>query len=254
MVRILMLFIQSQFLLDEAIADAFMQKTANNSSHSSVVLMRNTTSSHEQHQYRQEEAEFPTPTGRTITGLRRVLAYLTSFAIFEVGSALCGTAPDMDAPIVRRDIAGMGDRGERGTYITECGLHWGLGAVLGPVVRGGFTSPSLTWRFSFYINLIIAAVFIPGTLLALPSVDPAAGVSLVDRLKRFGLVGLVLGAGTRVAFTMTFTMAGEQWLWADGRTIATIVVFGVLFVLWAVQQTFCIFTTTVDRSVLVHLL
>jgi MFS family permease len=42
---------------------------------------------------------------------------------------------------------------ERGGYMGVIGLVWGLGAILGPVVGGGFSTSSATWRWSFYINL-----------------------------------------------------------------------------------------------------
>lgn len=35
------------------------------------------------------------------------------------------------------------------------GLVWGVGAILGPVVGGTFSTSSATWRWSFYINLYV---------------------------------------------------------------------------------------------------
>src|ERR1700712_5195673 len=39
------------------------------------------------------------------------ILYLVASVIFEVGSALCGAAPNMDAMIVGRTIAGLGASG-----------------------------------------------------------------------------------------------------------------------------------------------
>ncbi|RDW66621.1 hypothetical protein BP5796_09370 [Coleophoma crateriformis] len=88
--------------------------------------------------------------------------------LFEVGSALCGAAPTMDALVVGRVLAGFGGSGmyigilnylsmltttkERGGYMSGMGLAWGFGAILGPVIGGGFSISSATWRWSFYIN------------------------------------------------------------------------------------------------------
>lgn len=101
--------------------------------------------------------------------------YVASLGIFEVGSALCGAAPNMGALIVGRFIAGAGGNGifqgslniftalttpeECGLYITGTGFCWGIGAVLGPIVGDSFVDSSATWRWAFYINLIISAVF-----------------------------------------------------------------------------------------------
>ncbi|KAK1243265.1 hypothetical protein MKX07_003893 [Trichoderma sp. CBMAI-0711] len=197
--------------------------------------------------------------------------FAASMVLFEVGSALCGAAPTMTALIVGRVIAGSGGSGvfmgclnyfaalttprERGIYITGTGFCWGIGAVLGPVVGGSFVQSSATWRWAFYINLIVGGAFAPVYLFGLPSVHPVTGgVSVLERVKKIDFLGLLLGVGTWVSFCMAFTMAGGQWSWHDGRTIGTIVAFAVIVACFALQQTFCLFTTPENRSFPVHLL
>ncbi|KAI5456938.1 major facilitator superfamily domain-containing protein [Mariannaea sp. PMI_226] len=196
--------------------------------------------------------------------------FAASVAVFEIGSALCGAAPSMSALIVGRVIAGAGGSGvfmgclnyftalttptERGIYITGTGFCWGIGAVLGPVIGGSFVESSATWRWAFYINLIIGGALAPVYVFGLPPVHPMTGVSIADRLKKIDFVGVFLGAGVWVSFTMAFTMAGGQWGWNDGRTIGTIVAFVVVLVIFAVQQTWSIFTSPEQRSFPIHLL
>ncbi|PTB75233.1 MFS general substrate transporter [Trichoderma longibrachiatum ATCC 18648] len=196
--------------------------------------------------------------------------FAASMVLFEVGSAVCGAAPTMTALIVGRVIAGSGGSGvfmgclnyftalttarERGIYITGTGFCWGIGAVLGPVVGGSFVQSSATWRWAFYINLIVGGAFAPVYLFGLPSVHPMTGVSVLERVKKIDFLGLLLGVGTWVSFTMAFTMAGGQWPWHDGRTIGTIVAFAVVVACFALQQTFCLLTTPERRSFPVHLL
>ncbi|KAL7785833.1 major facilitator superfamily domain-containing protein [Trichoderma ceciliae] len=176
----------------------------------------------------------------------------------------------MTALIVGRVIAGSGGSGvfmgclnyftalttpkERGIYITGTGFCWGIGAVLGPVIGGSFVESSATWRWAFYINLIVGAVFAPIYIFGLPSIHPVVGVSIVQRTKNIDFLGMLLGVGTWVSFTMAFTMAGGQWAWSSGRTIATIVAFAVILVSFGLQQTFSILTTPEHRSFPVHLL
>lgn len=91
-------------------------------------------------------------------------------------------------------------------------------------------------------------------LFYLPSIHPAAGKSLRDRLVRLDYVGFVLSAGMWVTFAMAFISAGIIWAWSEGRSIALIVAFAVLLTLYALQQYLCIFTTPENRSFPGHLL
>ncbi|EOA86419.1 uncharacterized protein SETTUDRAFT_161296 [Exserohilum turcica Et28A] len=196
--------------------------------------------------------------------------YISTVILFEAGSALCGGTPNMAALIVGRVIAGAGGSGiylgslnyftvmtvekERGFYLSLVGVFWGLGAILGPVIGGAFSVSSATWRWAFYINLVIGAISAPAFLLYLPAIHPMPGVSVRSRVAAIDVVGFILGAGMWVSFLMAFTMAGGQWPWNDGRTIATFVVFGVVLVLYASQQYFSILTTPERRAFPVHLL
>lgn len=195
---------------------------------------------------------------------------VATVVLFEAGSALCGAAPTMSALIVGRVIAGAGGSGiylgslqyytvmttekERGFYMSLIGVFWGLGAVLGPVIGGAFSTSTATWRWAFYINLVISAILAPAFLFYLPSIHPIQGVSIRDRLAPIDFVGCVLGAGVWVSFLLAFTMAGGQWPWSDGRTIATFVVFGVVLVVYVLQQYFAILTTPARRAFPGHLL
>jgi MFS family permease len=95
--------------------------------------------------------------------------YIFCVFLFEVGSALCGAAPNIDTLIVGRAICGVGGAGmyvgvmtllsvtttihERPVYVGGTGLTWGLGTVLGPIIGGAFVESSAGWRWAFYINL-----------------------------------------------------------------------------------------------------
>jgi len=81
--------------------------------------------------------------------------YILSVVLFELGSAICGAAPSMDALIIGRAICGVAGSGiyvrvmtllattttthERPIYISGTSLTWDLGTVLRPVTGGGFS-------------------------------------------------------------------------------------------------------------------
>ncbi|KFA61557.1 hypothetical protein S40285_03976 [Stachybotrys chlorohalonatus IBT 40285] len=210
------------------------------------------------------------PYGFLYTKFNMKWLYIGGIVLFQAGSALCGAAPTMDALIVGRVFAGAGGTGiylgglnhfsamtsrrERGTYLSSTGFVWGLGAVLGPVVGGGFSDSAATWRWAFYINLVIGAITAPVYLFYLPPIHPSPGQSLGDRVRRLDYVGFVLSAGMWVCFAMAFISAGGVWAWDDAGTITFITFFGLLFVGYAVQQYFCILTTPDTRSFPCHLL
>jgi MFS family permease len=196
--------------------------------------------------------------------------FLVSVMVFEAGSALCCGAPNMSTLIAGRVIAGAGGSGiylgclnfvaalttpkERGLYMAMIGFFWGVGAILGPVIGGAFSESFATWRWAFYINLVIGAVSAPAYILALPSVHPMSGVSVTDRALGLDFLGFFLGAGVWASFLMAFTMAGAQWAWNDGRTIGTFVAFGATLTLYILQQYFAVLTTPSRRAFPGHLL
>lgn len=194
--------------------------------------------------------------------------YIGGGIVFEVGSALCGAAPSMNALIVGRVLAGTGGSSiflgnlhyfsrlttptERGLYIGLIGFCWGIGAVLGPVVGGSFAESGATWRWAFYINLVIGALVCPIYLLYLPSVRADRRHAL-EVLKEVDFCGWFLTALSWVLFSVCFTLAGSRWAWGSGPNIALLVVWIVVFLATIIQQYFAIFTTKERRLFPGHL-
>ncbi|KAM0811150.1 putative MFS drug efflux transporter protein [Seiridium cardinale] len=176
--------------------------------------------------------------------------FITSVLLFEAASALCGAAPTMNALIMStllipcprslNHFSFCTTEEERGRYISGIGAVWGTGAVLGPVVGGAFSTSSATWRWAFYINLVIAALCAPVYIFYLPRAKPAgsAETPALKKLRALDWTGFIDSTGAVVSLTMVLTFAGSTWGWSNGRTIATFVVSGVLFILTFLQQYF----------------
>ena len=94
-------------------------------------------------------------TGRIYQLYSTKWVFLSSIVIFEVGSALCGAAPNSTAFIIGRAIAGLGSAGifsggmmitlplvplrKRPIFTSIFGLAFGISSVLGPVIGGTLT-------------------------------------------------------------------------------------------------------------------
>ncbi|KAB5530401.1 major facilitator superfamily domain-containing protein [Coniochaeta sp. 2T2.1] len=191
--------------------------------------------------------------------------YFISLLTFETGSAICGAAPTMNASvlIVGRVIAGAGGSGfyvgalnivttltderERPMYIASMAMVWGTGLILGPVVGGALSQSSATWRWSFYLNLVIFGVFSPIYVFILPSLELQPGKRLSEKLRQIDWIGSLLNAAIWATWVVAITFGGATWAWSDGRTIATFVVCGVLIIVFGLQQRFKIGTTHESR-------
>jgi MFS family permease len=169
--------------------------------------------------------------------------------LFEVGSALCGGAPNMNAMIVGRVLTGVGGAAtycggltyitvlttehERPLYMAGIAVMYSVGSVIGPIVGGGFADSRATWRWAFYINLVIAAVLAPAFLWCLPRIDPKPSLRFVQKLRAQDWVGIVVYYGFTTCFTMAVTFGGAVYAWNSGSEITLWVMTGVLLAAFA---------------------
>lgn len=215
---------------------------------------------------------FVMPWGRLYSQFNAKVLYLTCVLLFEVGSALCGAAPNVDALIVGRAIAGVGGAGiymgvmtliaatttmrERPFYVGLTGLTWGIGIVLGPVIGGAFSISPVGWRWAFYINLLVAVPAVPAYIFLLPNhVDPRPEISsLRARFAEIDYAGNVLLMGGLVCFILAINWGGVVYPWSSGQVVGCFCASGVLLILLAVQQVYTVATTPARRIIPVQIL
>jgi EmrB/QacA subfamily drug resistance transporter len=103
----------------------------------------------------------------------RTTMFNTGFAIFTVGSALCGFSPDIYFLISSRVVQALGGAlmqsnsgaiiadtfspNSRGKAYGFSSLGWTIGSMLG-IVLGGIVTTFIGWQFIFFINIPIGAI------------------------------------------------------------------------------------------------
>ena len=193
---------------------------------------------------------FQLPYGRLYTFYSPKSIFLSSIALFEIGSLICGVAPTSSCLICGRAIAGLGSAGIfSGTMVVMIdliplakrpilqglmGVVFLVASVVGPLLGGVFTD-DLSWRWCFYLNLPIGGVTIVLILcflrLPLPTEDRrdlkerSSLRSIIDQLDPIGT--LLLLAST-VCLLMVLQWGGSKYSWSDARIIVLLILFGIL--------------------------
>lgn len=103
------------------------------------------------------------------------------------------------------------------------------------------------------LAVFFAAILAPIYLFLIPSFDPCPGVSVAGRLVKFDFLGSLLSIGAIVCLIMGINFGGVLYDWNSGSIIALFVISGALFIVFAIQQIFTIFTTEDNRLFPVHL-
>ena len=194
--------------------------------------------------------------------------YIGSTTLFMGASALCGGAPNINAFIIGRALAGVGGCGmymglltllsvtttnvERPKYLSLTGFIWGIGTVLGPVVGGGLAESKATWRWAFYLNLFVGVVCAPVYFLMLPDFKPQAGVPLGKRFAQIDYLGSLLSIGFLLMIIMAMNFGGVLWDWDNASSIGLWVASGVTCVLFVLQQIYLVGTSLENRLFPMH--
>lgn len=169
--------------------------------------------------------------------------YLTGFAVFIAGSALCGLAPNIPILVAVRGVQALGATmlfASSPAIVTlnfparVRGQALGMGATLtylglsaGPIL-GGWLTTHFTWHAVFYLNVPVGLLALGLSQRFIPNDVPRTSSAKFDAL------GAALFAAGLVAL-LTALNQGHAWGWASAAVITLLVVSAGLltgFVWW----------------------
>lgn len=201
--------------------------------------------------------------GGDIFGHRRVLLFGSYF--FALFTLVCALAPTFVGLVIGRAFQGIGagftipsaqahvaiyfpSPAERAKALGFWAAAGSVGFIAG-LILGGVLTALLSWRWIFWISLILSAVVIPAAHLVLPRPEAAAPSahppasdsgkkpfgSLKARLVRFDAVGICLGVPGLLLLTYALT-SGNISGWGSPSIVSTLVLAVVLLALFALQE------------------
>ncbi|MDI1493375.1 MAG: hypothetical protein OHK93_005163 [Ramalina farinacea] len=166
------------------------------------------------------------------------IVYLVAIFIFELGSLLCGVAPNSSTLIAGRAITGFGVAGYlAGSYIiigvcapekhrpaltALMGSAYSIASVVGP----------------FYINLpcgAVAGAFV-FLFLRIPSAAKPAQATWKEKLRQMDITGVILVTAAVVCYLFALQWGGVSKDWGSADVVGTLVGFTSLLTLFFVHE------------------
>lgn len=126
---------------------------------------------------------------------------------------------------------------KRPIYIGAISASEFFATAIAPIIGGAITS-SLSWRWCFYLNVIVSIIPALITLMMFkaPSGRTTHSVGHIQRLKQIDFVGMVLFAAGLLSLLLSIQWGGDTYSWNNDRVIALLAVSPVFFIVFLLIQ------------------
>ncbi|KAJ0350789.1 hypothetical protein KNSL1_003701 [Colletotrichum chrysophilum] len=153
--------------------------------------------------------------GRIFTFYSTKAIYLIAIFLFELGSLLCGVAPNSVAFIIGRAIAGAG----------SAGIYSGSTILI----------TSITPLHS-RAGLPVGGVAVTALLALFPKLSPKESAPLKRQIRQLDPLGNLVFLPGVICLILALQWGGEKYTWNSGRIIALLVLAGVLLIIFVSVQ------------------
>lgn len=179
-------------------------------------------------------------------------SFVFAMFVFELGSVICAVAPNSNALIVGRAIAGVGAAGlysggmtiigysvplrRRAIYLASLASMFGIASIVGPVLGGAFTD-KLTWRWCFWINLPFGGLAIATVVFFFKNPTRRnSDKTLKQKMKEMDLLGAFFLISAIVCLLLALQWGGITYPWHDSKVFGCLIGFGLLIIVFIVLQ------------------
>jgi EmrB/QacA subfamily drug resistance transporter len=182
------------------------------------------------------------PAGRIADRAGRRRTFVAGLALFALGSAVCGAAPDLPVLLSGRVLQGVGaaaaqpaslglllavtPTAERAVHAARWGAAGAVGIALGPVV-GGAINVLASWRWAFLINVPLVAVAVALAPRALTETERHRGRSLPDPAGAVVLAGAAAFIALAISQVTTWGLTSTNTILAAALGVALAIGFVV---------------------------
>ncbi|KAK7019555.1 DHA14-like major facilitator [Favolaschia claudopus] len=193
--------------------------------------------------------------GKLYTHFSIKWVYVSSIALFEIGTLLCGAAPSSSIFILGRAVAGVGNAGifsgalviiansvplaKRPLYTGMIGGMGGIGCVTGPII-GGIITDKLSFRYCFYLSLPLGGITLSLVIFFLKiqhsSTRIVSTTNFFQRLLNFDPFGTLVFIPAITSLLLVLQWGGSKYLWTSAPILGLLIAFIILIAIFTAIQ------------------